>query len=126
MVLSKHIQGNTSHVRQLRSQVVSHCKAFSAFKAEDAFSLLHTANQIVPKDANAFKPAPYDGDAPVDRVVQQCLGFQKHKDIVAHAGRELALRCCKSDPEATTKEASKEELIAPVVLAAATRAGVPN
>jgi hypothetical protein len=62
--------------------------------------------------------------AQAEQVLKDCLNLSTHADIVAHAGKELALRCCKTDPEKYNKEASKKELISPVVFAAAALAGM--
>ena len=100
--------------------------AFSSFKAIEAYSVLDTAKQYADDVATEFPLAPYDPMAPTERVLQECLDLHTHGDVVQHVGKELALRCCKTDPRQHTKEASKRELIGPVIFAAATLAGVPS
>jgi hypothetical protein len=105
-------------------QVISDCKPFSSFKADETYHVLETAQQFAEEVAADFPLAPYDPMAPAEQVLKDCLNLCTHADIVAHAGKELALRCCKTDPEKYNKEASKKELISPVIFAAAALAGM--
>uniref|UniRef100_A0A6T5TRE9 Uncharacterized protein n=1 Tax=Chlamydomonas chlamydogama TaxID=225041 RepID=A0A6T5TRE9_9CHLO len=106
--------------------VISECKPFSAFKADEAFDVLGTAHQYAdePEDPDVVFPlAPYNPSAEAKKVLQESLNLHTHADIVAHAGKEVALRCCMTNPEKYTKEASKREVISPVIFAAAAMAG---
>ena len=105
-------------------QVISDCKPFSSFKADEAFFVLGTARGFADDAAAAFPLAPYDPMASLDSVLEECLHVRTHGDIIQHVGKELALRCCKTDPDRYNKEASKRELISPVIFAAAALAGV--
>ncbi|GFH24832.1 uncharacterized protein HaLaN_22695 [Haematococcus lacustris] len=105
--------------------VVSICRPFSSFRADEAFRVLDTAAQFA-EDAvfgTQFTLAEYNPTSPTDPVLQTSVNLQTHGDIVAHVGKELALRCCKTDPDRYNKEASKKEIISPVIFAAAALAG---
>ncbi|KAL6751198.1 hypothetical protein V8C86DRAFT_2783257 [Haematococcus lacustris] len=105
--------------------VVSICRPFSSFRADEAFRVLDTAAQFA-EDAvfgTQFTLAEYNPTSPADSVLQTSVNLQTHGDIVAHVGKELALRCCKTDPDRYNKEASKKEIISPVIFAAAALAG---
>jgi len=100
--------------------VVSHCKAFSSFKADETSSILKTRRPDPEADASHFSEATYQGDAPVDPELAKMTGLQCHADIITSLGRELALRCYKCDPNA---DKCKKEVISPVIFAAAALAG---
>ncbi|GFH17124.1 uncharacterized protein HaLaN_13685 [Haematococcus lacustris] len=105
--------------------VVSICRPFSSFRADEAFRVLDTAAQFA-EDAvfgTQFSLAEYNPTSPADPVLQTSVNLQTHGVIVAHAGKELALRCCKTNPDRYNKEASKKEIISPVIFAAAALAG---
>lgn len=104
-------------------QVISDCQPFSDFKADDAYAVLNTAQRAAEDAAAEFPLAPYDPTAQADLVLRECLNLQTHYDIIQHAGKELAMRCCKTDPDRYNREASKRELISPVIFAAAALAG---
>ena len=118
--LADRASTSTHHVC---SQIISHCKPFSSFKAEEAYSVLNTTLQYADDAPAEFPLAPYDPAAQADSVMQRCLNFQAHGDIIHHAGKELAMRCCKTDPDRYSKDASKREFISPVIFAAAALAG---
>ena len=112
--------------RHLYFQVASICKPFSHFKQDEAFEVLDTAIAHAEDAARGaqISLAEYNPASQAHQSIRDSLGFRTHAEIVAHAGKELALRCCMSDPHAHDKEASKRELISPVIFAAAALIGV--
>ena len=103
--------------------MIGKCKAFSSFKREDTWQLLHTKMQQVPEREECF---PKDDDVPgaaLDEELQSVLPIKTQADIIAFVGQELALRCCKTDPRKHSKEVSKRQMISPVIYTAAALAG---
>lgn len=106
------------------SQVISIAKPFSSFPHEAAFKLLGTILEYVEEDDNEFQLAVYDNSTPLPPELDECVGMKTYGDVMSFVGKELALRCLRSrHPADHVKEASRRELISPILFGAATLSG---
>ena len=106
------------------SQVISDSKPFSSFPQEAAFKLLGTSLKYVEVDDKEFDLAVYDSSKLLPQELDECVGMKTYGDVMSFVGKELALRCLRSrDPADHVKEASRRELISPILFGAATLSG---
>jgi hypothetical protein len=85
-------------------------------------NLLQTNGAVVEDDA-AFPNAVYDEDAALPLDLAAAVNISKHGELLDLVGKELALRVCTGNPQRHTKEASRRELISPLLFAAALLSG---
>ncbi len=104
-------------------QVISQVKAFSTFKALEAFELLDTPLKFAEEEDAAFQEAACAADVPLAYELARSTSFKTQGDLFDHMGVDLALRCMESNPADAGKEATRRELISPVIFAAAALSG---
>jgi hypothetical protein len=103
-------------------QVLSSAVAFSSYSEDSLHTLLKTSVAVDEHDA-AFPYAVYNQDAPLQPSLSAALNISKHSELLDLVGKELALRVYTGDAQRYPKEASRRELISPLLFAAALLAG---
>lgn len=105
----------------LSLQVVSLAAAFSSFKKDSAYKTLEMGKEFVEENDTIFGSPVYDAATPLSSSLCDCVGLKTQGDLMGFVGKELALRCLKT--RFIQNEASKRELISPILFAAAALAG---
>ncbi|KXZ51476.1 hypothetical protein GPECTOR_12g439 [Gonium pectorale] len=101
--------------------VNSCCKPFSSFSILNILDTTSVYESVT--DTSIFSLIDYDKSTLLDEAVADRLGLATHGDVVDLVGKELAVRNYCDDPAEHKREASRRELISPVLFGAATLAG---
>ena len=104
-------------------QVISLSKPFSSVGKEEGYKILGVKLQHAKFDPDKFVPQQIVSDQMLSQDLQTATGFSKIGDILQHMGFDLAIQSWQTHPSNDGKEASRRELISPVIFAAAVIAG---
>jgi len=101
-------------------------KGFSQYRKPEAFDILGLERSHTESCGDDdFGLADFDGSKRLPDKVAECTGLKTAQDVLEFAGKELSIRCWQCAPIGSTKEASRRELVSPVLYAGAILSGRP-
>ena len=102
-------------------QVIS--KPFSSVSNEEGYEMSGVELRHATLNTQMFSPLPLASEKMLSHDLISTTGLSRFEDVLKHLGADLAMRCWKTHPSDAAKNASRRELISPVIFAAAVLAG---
>ena len=101
-------------------QVTSCVQPFSSYNREQGMKLLGIHEYDMDEDDDMFICDEWKSQAVLSEALKACTSCDTVEELMAHLGRDLALRCLEGHYSGLFgKEASKRELISPILFTAA-------